>query len=205
MWLVWVLWKDVWNRSMGIKGLGSVGGLLCWRLSPLLASMISSIDRSSAPFPVCFLSTSFSLLHLPPSLALSLVSLPPFFSHRMWRVLLSPVWVKRLHTDAFHGCEWWRWQVTIAIVSTAAVSMHFRSPVRQIYYNTEMSLNAEFHSSTTTKCQCFWIYLTVQIYFYHPTLWSECCFKALYPLYMTVILVVNITVNPFYFIFYLFL
>lgn len=37
-------WKDVWNRSMGIKHLGSVGGLLCRRLSPLLASMISSID-----------------------------------------------------------------------------------------------------------------------------------------------------------------
>lgn len=37
-------WKDVWNRSMGIKRLGSVGGLLCGRLSPLLASMISSID-----------------------------------------------------------------------------------------------------------------------------------------------------------------
>lgn len=37
-------WKDVWNRSMGIKRLGSVGGPLCWRWSPLLASMISSID-----------------------------------------------------------------------------------------------------------------------------------------------------------------
>ena len=63
MWLVRVLWKDVWNRSMGIRGLGSAGGLLCWRLSPLLASMISSIDREvllrsrffkvSLPLPFC--------------------------------------------------------------------------------------------------------------------------------------------------------
>lgn len=44
--------KDVWNRSMGIKRLGSVGGLLCGRLSPLLASMISSIDIEA---PVCSL------------------------------------------------------------------------------------------------------------------------------------------------------
>lgn len=50
---VWVLWKDVWNRSMGIKGLGSVGGLLCLRLSPLLASMISSIDREALLRSLC--------------------------------------------------------------------------------------------------------------------------------------------------------
>lgn len=55
MWVVWVLWKDVWNGSMGIKGFGSVGGLLCWRLSPLLASMISSIDTESLlRSSVCF-------------------------------------------------------------------------------------------------------------------------------------------------------
>lgn len=50
----WVLWKDVWNRSMGIKGLGSVGGLLCWRLSPLLAPMISSIDTEPLLHSPCF-------------------------------------------------------------------------------------------------------------------------------------------------------
>lgn len=71
MLLVWVLWKDVWNRSMGIKGLGSVGGLLCWRLSPLPASMISSIDTEVVLCSLCVFrqplshcSTSLSLTPL---------------------------------------------------------------------------------------------------------------------------------------------
>lgn len=106
--LVWVLWKDVWNRSMGIKGLGSVGGLLCWRLSPLLASMISSIDTEALLRSLCVfcqllshysisLSPSLSLFFPPHSprarcLLTSLLRLPLALSQsqRIWKVLRSP-------------------------------------------------------------------------------------------------------------------
>lgn len=99
--LVWVFWKDVWNRSMGIKGLGSVGGLLCWRLSPLLASMISSIDTEAVLRSLCVFVNLF--LTLPsPSLTLS----HPVSAHLPPPVLLSlrsPVGVHWIHTNS---CEW---------------------------------------------------------------------------------------------------
>ena len=82
--LVWVLWKDVWNRSMGIKGLGSVGGLLCWRLSPLLASMISSIDTEALLRSLCV----FCQLLSHYSISLS-PSLPLFFFSSSLRCLLT--------------------------------------------------------------------------------------------------------------------
>lgn len=69
--LVWALWKDVWNRSMGIKGLGSVGGLLCWWLSPLLASMISSIDTEALLRSLCVFFVNLFPTTPSPSLAFS--------------------------------------------------------------------------------------------------------------------------------------
>lgn len=63
MWVVWVLCKDVWNGSMGIKGLVSVGGLLCWRLRPLLASVISPIDTETLLYSQCVFCQPLSHSH----------------------------------------------------------------------------------------------------------------------------------------------
>lgn len=118
MWLVWVLWKDVWNRSMGIRDLGSVGGLLCWRLSPLLASMISSIDTEALHRSVCVffchpLPTTPSPSFLPaadvfffylPSSAPSAVSQ----SQKIWSIFLFPVSVNWIYGHAFNYREWWQ-------------------------------------------------------------------------------------------------
>lgn len=86
--VVWVLWKDVWNRSMGIKGLGSVGGLLCPELSPLLASMISSIDTEALLRSLCVFCKphshySLSLFFSPPFLHPTSLYLP-FSALSLW-------------------------------------------------------------------------------------------------------------------------
>lgn len=135
MWLVWVLWKDVWNRSMGIKGLGSVGGLLCWRLSPLLASMISSIDTEALLRSLCvFFFVNLFLTTPSPSLAFShscvSLHLPSSALFLLWvrakesGESSSPDWVNWI--DAFYGREWRWWrQVTIAVFHRCVICYCF--------------------------------------------------------------------------------